>query len=218
MNAIKRVSLFPKKRAKQGTAGFSAGFSLIELLVVIGIIGVLAAVAVPAYQSQQVKAKKTAIQASLRTIGEAFNRCIINEPFSGCDTLAEIAVSCPDCSPANTSSTGNKFCVAIDKTVAGTNLKGCVSSAGGALPVTKYFWAIRCSEATAPYKCDGSNYQLEPASSKDCNTLGCAGAAAVPGSCSGSGTINHPCTVSTDPDKMTTQGANTGTCTSGVCN
>lgn len=51
------------------------GFSLIELLVVIGIIGALTAIAIPQYQKYQDKAKVTAAIATLtnmRSVVEAY--------------------------------------------------------------------------------------------------------------------------------------------------
>lgn len=51
------------------------GFSLIELLVVIGIIGALTAIAIPQYQKYQNKAKVTAAIATLtniRSVVEAY--------------------------------------------------------------------------------------------------------------------------------------------------
>jgi prepilin-type N-terminal cleavage/methylation domain-containing protein len=54
------VSLFPVKK--------TAGFSLVELMVVVGIIGILAAIAVPKLQMFSAKAKRVEAQTTLKNI------------------------------------------------------------------------------------------------------------------------------------------------------
>lgn len=49
-----------------------AGFTLLELLVVVGIIGVLAAIAMPAYNAYRDRAKAAVVASELRYFASAF--------------------------------------------------------------------------------------------------------------------------------------------------
>jgi prepilin-type N-terminal cleavage/methylation domain-containing protein len=49
----------------------SAGFTLIELMIVVAVIGILAAISIPLYGSVQQRARISKVQADLRAIAAA---------------------------------------------------------------------------------------------------------------------------------------------------
>lgn len=89
-----------------------AGFTLIELMIVVAIIGILAAVAIPAYQDYVKKSKFTNVVSATSAIKTAMADCIQNESALGsCDTFAKLNLVAPTAdaniaSVAITASTG----------------------------------------------------------------------------------------------------------------
>ena len=106
----------------------SKGFSLIELLVVVGIIGVLAAVAVPAYQGYQRTAAFSAMTSDSNNISKSFLACTTVKAFSSCDSLTDLGLSIPSTITKVEGANSPKYCTHFGREIGGLSYQQCVST------------------------------------------------------------------------------------------
>jgi type IV pilus assembly protein PilA len=100
-----------------------AGFTLIELMIVVAIIGILAAVAIPAYQDYVVKAKYAEVESIANAYKTAVAACIQETgSLTGCGNGANGAGA----DPAN----------GIPATQSTTHVASVVVTAAGVITVT----------------------------------------------------------------------------------
>jgi type IV pilus assembly protein PilA len=80
------------------TKKVQAGFTLIELMIVVAIIGILAAVAIPAYQNYVKKAKFQDIVSAAAAVETAISVCMNenNGDAAACDTATELGITIKD--------------------------------------------------------------------------------------------------------------------------
>jgi type IV pilus assembly protein PilE len=79
----------------------NAGFTLIELMIVVAIVGILAAIAVPSYRAYVLRANRADAKRALLTLAAGFERCYTrNNSYldGGTDAPCAVATNLPDSS------------------------------------------------------------------------------------------------------------------------
>ena len=70
------------------TTSKNAGFTLIEILIVVAIVGILAAIAYPSYMDSVRKSNRADAKASLNNSAQQMQRCYtLNNTFTDCPSV-----------------------------------------------------------------------------------------------------------------------------------
>lgn len=79
---------------RNAAKGFSLGFSLMELMIVLAIVGLLAAIAMPAYNEYMIRANKSAVKSFMQEVASRQEQFLIGNGSYG--SLSALRISVPE--------------------------------------------------------------------------------------------------------------------------
>jgi prepilin-type N-terminal cleavage/methylation domain-containing protein len=154
-----------------------AGFSLMELMIVVAIIGILATIAFPRFQAFQLRAMQSEAKSNLGSIGTLMEAYAINHPTNSYSGAVLNAYG----KPVAALTTAAQLCPTGANNTIGFSINGC-STTAGAGPTIRYQYTLPAPAtpfntftATATSGIDG-NHGLKPGcGTADVQTLNQAG-------------------------------------------
>lgn len=131
------------RQSRVGSLSNNRGFSLIELLIVIGIILIIAAIAIPNLMRSRIAANDSAAAASVRTINTAEATYTNLYSLTGYNSLSALGPGAAACPPGGATSTN--ACILDD-------VLGCPSGASGSFCTKDAFqYTVTINSSGADY-------------------------------------------------------------------
>ena len=103
---------------------FQKGFSMVELLVILGILGALTVVSMPQYQKYLRASSIKILSADLKSVARATLSCAAAEEFSKCDSFQDLKIEFSGHSISTVK--GSKVCHRVLRDIAGNISVSCV--------------------------------------------------------------------------------------------
>ena len=194
------------------------GFSLIELLIVIGILGVLAAVAIPAYNKYKTTATRSALTTLMRDISGNQRSCMLlsldpSGELTGCFALSDLGVSCDDCGTPMADNSDKDYPFCVDAQSGDNQVCLSISSATESPSILNNWEGPICAESHQTADCSGGGGS--PSSPTGTCPAGCSPGSSCGGSTSMTAII--PCAGGTGTPARGTPQATRACQANGTC-